>query len=144
MALDDDSGHNGSGGGGGEGGGGGRGDDQNKETSPSTANGGSGGGGPGLRSASKPNAGKKRIVLKSPMGGEPMVYDWPLKKGKGSVRKSEVRDQSVHVASSRPCFLAFGLYNSYRFELKISVTVYVHCYTKRQGRLAEVVQQISL
>ena len=100
MAFDDDSGHNGSGGGGGGGGGeGGRGDDQSKETalSLSTANGGSAGG-PGLRSASKTNAGKKRIVLKSPMGGEPMVYDWPLKKGKGSVRKSEVRHQAGHVA----------------------------------------------
>ena len=111
MAFDDDSGHNGSGGGGGGGGGeaaggGGRGDDQNKETSPSTANGGSAGG-PGLRSASKPNAGKKRIVLKSPMGGEPMVYDWPLKKGKGSVRKSEVRDQSVHVAVLSSSILSF-------------------------------------
>ena len=93
MALDDASGHNGTGAGDGGGGGGGAGDEQSKEASPShstTANGGSGG--LGLRSSSKPNAGKKCIVLKSPMGGEPMVYDWPLKKGKGSVRKSEVRD----------------------------------------------------
>ena len=84
MALDDaSSGHNGAG----AGDGGGGGDEQGKEASPST-NGGSGG--LGLRSSSKPNAGKKCIVLKSPMGGDPAVYDWPLKKGKGSVRKSEV------------------------------------------------------
>ena len=92
MALDDASGYNGTAAGDGGGGGGG-GEEQSKEASPSlsaTANGGSGG--LGLRSSSKPNAGKRCIVLKSPMGGEPAVYDWPLKKGKGSVRKSEVRD----------------------------------------------------
>ena len=41
--------------------------------------------------ASVAASGKKTIVLKSPMGGDPMVYAWPLKKGKGSMRRSEVR-----------------------------------------------------
>jgi hypothetical protein len=33
---------------------------------------------------------KKCLVLRSPMGASPMVYQWPLKKGKGSMRRSEV------------------------------------------------------
>ena len=85
MALDDSSaGLNGNGDGGG-------GEDPSKEaasSSPSTTNGGL----ERRSSRSSSNAGKKCIVLKSPVGGEPAVYDWPLKKGKGSVRKSEVRD----------------------------------------------------
>ena len=86
MALDDASaGLNGNGDGGG-------GEDPSKEassSSPSTTNGGL----ERRSSRSSSNAGKKCIVLKSPVGGEPAVYDWPLKKGKGSVRKSEVRDR---------------------------------------------------
>ena len=116
MALDDASGHNGTGAGDGGGGGGGAGDEQSKEASPShstTANGGSGG--LGLRSSSKPNAGKKCIVLKSPMGGDPAVYDWPLKKGKGSVRKSEVceglADEIAHG------ILEFGLTTTLAFTI---------------------------
>ena len=109
MALDDaSSGHNGTG----AGDGGGGGDEQGKEASPST-NGGSGG--LGLRSSSKPNAGKKCIVLKSPMGGDPAVYDWPLKKGKGSVRKSEVcegiADEIAHG------ILEFGLTTTLAFTI---------------------------
>ena len=44
----------------------------------------------GLRSTTA--AGKKPpIKLKSPMGADPIEYAWPLKKGKGSMRRSEVR-----------------------------------------------------
>ena len=31
----------------------------------------------------------KTLTLKSPVGKEAMVYSWPLKKGKGSLRRSE-------------------------------------------------------
>lgn len=33
---------------------------------------------------------KQTLILKSPMGAEAMTYTWPLKKGKGSMRRSEV------------------------------------------------------
>ncbi len=39
--------------------------------------------------ASCPHVGKS-LELKSPFGAESMTYKWPLKKGKGSVRRSEV------------------------------------------------------
>ena len=29
------------------------------------------------------------LTLKSPVGKEAMIYNWPLKKGKGSVKRSE-------------------------------------------------------
>ena len=32
----------------------------------------------------------KNLELKSPFGEESVIYKWPLKKGKGSVRRSEV------------------------------------------------------
>ena len=32
---------------------------------------------------------KRTLTLKSPVGKEAMVYQWPLKKGKGSVKRSE-------------------------------------------------------
>ena len=37
-----------------------------------------------------PHVGKV-LELKSPFGKESMTYKWPLKKGRGSVRRSEVR-----------------------------------------------------
>lgn len=33
----------------------------------------------------------KHLEVKSPMGTESAFYDWPLKKGKGSMKRSEVR-----------------------------------------------------
>ena len=33
----------------------------------------------------------KVLELKSPFGTESMTYKWPLKKGRGSIRRSEVR-----------------------------------------------------
>ena len=85
MALDDASaGLNGNGDGGGE--------DASKEASSSSPSATNGGLERRSSRSSSNAAGKKCIVLKSPVGGEPAVYDWPLKKGKGSVRKSEVRD----------------------------------------------------
>lgn len=38
---------------------------------------------------SGPHVGKV-LELKSPFGEESITYKWPLKKGKGSVRRSEV------------------------------------------------------
>ena len=88
MALDDASaGLNGNGDGGG-------GEDPSKEASSSSPSTTTNGGLERRSSRSSSNAGKKCIVLKSPVGGEPAVYDWPLKKGKGSVRKSEVRESA--------------------------------------------------
>ena len=40
---------------------------------------------------SGPHVGKV-LELKSPFGEESITYKWPLKKGKGSVRRSEVRN----------------------------------------------------
>ena len=35
------------------------------------------------------DGGGPTLTLKSPVGKEAMVYSWPLKKGKGSVKRSE-------------------------------------------------------
>jgi hypothetical protein len=35
---------------------------------------------------------EKYIELKSPVGAASMKYSWPLKKGKGDMKRSEVRE----------------------------------------------------
>ena len=45
-----------------------------------------------MASSSNTSTSGKVLELKSPFGEETMTYKWPLKKGKGSVRRSEVRD----------------------------------------------------
>ncbi len=52
------------------------------------ASGSSSGGGGGNGGGSSPSDGKI-LELKSPMGKDGMTYTWPLKKGRGSVRRSE-------------------------------------------------------
>ena len=44
--------------------------------------------GPSSGSSSRGDEGLT-LTLKSPVGKEAMVYNWPLKKGKGSLRRSE-------------------------------------------------------
>ena len=38
---------------------------------------------------------KKILILKSPMGCTPAQYTWPLKKGKGSLRRSEDKEDEA-------------------------------------------------
>ena len=38
---------------------------------------------------------KKMLILKSPMGSKPAQYSWPLKKGKGSLRRSEDKEDEA-------------------------------------------------
>ena len=38
---------------------------------------------------------KKVLILKSPMGSKSAHYSWPLKKGKGSLRKSEDKEDEA-------------------------------------------------
>ena len=87
MALDGDgdSAHNAGNVGGGDGGGG----ELCKEASPSTGNDDSG------------ELVPKRIVLKSPLGSEPMVYNWPLKKGRGRMGKAEdTQDEATEIVET--------------------------------------------
>ena len=37
----------------------------------------------------------KSLELKSPMGEKSITYKWPLKKGKGSVRRSEDKEDEA-------------------------------------------------
>ena len=37
----------------------------------------------------------KTLELKSPMGEKSIFYKWPLKKGKGSVRRSEDKEDEA-------------------------------------------------
>ena len=43
----------------------------------------------------------RRLELLSPVGAEKAVYPWPLKKGKGSMRRSEVRRELSYQNVSR-------------------------------------------
>ena len=44
---------------------------------------------------------KKELILKSPMGGNPATYTWPLKKGRGSVRRSEDKqDEAAEISET--------------------------------------------
>ena len=38
---------------------------------------------------------RKELTLKSPFGGPAKVYSWPLKKGRGSLRKSEDKEDEA-------------------------------------------------
>ena len=38
---------------------------------------------------------KKILILKSPMGAKCAQYNWPLKKGKGSLRRSEDKEDEA-------------------------------------------------
>ena len=38
---------------------------------------------------------KKVLILKSPMGAKSAQYNWPLKKGKGSLRRSEDKEDEA-------------------------------------------------
>ena len=38
---------------------------------------------------------KKVLILKSPMGSKSAHYSWPLKKGKGSLRRSEDKEDEA-------------------------------------------------
>ena len=38
---------------------------------------------------------KKVLILKSPMGAKSALYNWPLKKGKGSLRRSEDKEDEA-------------------------------------------------
>ena len=43
----------------------------------------------------------KRIMLKSPLGSEPMVYNWPLKKGRGRMGKAEdTQDEAIEIVET--------------------------------------------
>ena len=42
----------------------------------------------------------KVLELKSPFGTESMTYKWPLKKGRGSIRRSEVRSILILILNS--------------------------------------------
>ena len=42
-----------------------------------------------------PDTSKKILILKSPMGCTPAQYPWPLKKGKGSLRRSEDKEDEA-------------------------------------------------
>ena len=39
--------------------------------------------------------GPKELILKSPFGSASKVYTWPLKKGRGSLRKSEDKEDEA-------------------------------------------------
>ena len=44
---------------------------------------------------------KSELLLKSPMGAESMIYSWPLKKGKGSLRRSEDKqDEAAEIVET--------------------------------------------
>jgi hypothetical protein len=51
-----------------------------------------------IMASSRDHVGKS-LELKSPMGEATMVYKWPLKKGKGSVKRSEVKTLFLKVNS---------------------------------------------
>ena len=38
---------------------------------------------------------RKDLILKSPFGSATKVYSWPLKKGRGSLRKSEDKEDEA-------------------------------------------------
>ena len=38
---------------------------------------------------------RKELTIKSPFGGPAKVYSWPLKKGRGSLRKSEDKEDEA-------------------------------------------------
>ena len=55
----------------------------------SAAPGGGGGDEKKPEPSSKKDSSSLTLTLKSPVGKEAMIYSWPLKKGKGSVKRSE-------------------------------------------------------
>ena len=43
----------------------------------------------------KDSSNKKELMLKSPFGAPSKVYSWPLKKGRGSLRKTEDKEDEA-------------------------------------------------
>uniref|UniRef100_A0A0K2TNK4 Histone-lysine N-methyltransferase, H3 lysine-79 specific n=1 Tax=Lepeophtheirus salmonis TaxID=72036 RepID=A0A0K2TNK4_LEPSM len=49
----------------------------------------------------EPESKKEELTLRSPMGTSPMIYSWPLKKGKGSLRRSEDKqDEAAEIVDT--------------------------------------------